>query len=88
MTTATNDFRSLLVELVCEELPPKALKRLGEVFADELGRSLLLQGLAELNAERSGFASPRRLGVHISAVSAKAHDQAKTVKLMPVAVAY
>ncbi|MFL6697270.1 MAG: glycine--tRNA ligase subunit beta [Vitreoscilla sp.] len=88
MTTATNDFRSLLVELVCEELPPKALKKLGEVFADELGRSLLLQGLVELNAERSGFASPRRLGVHISAVSAKAHDQAKTVKLMPVAVAY
>ena len=89
MTTATNDFRSLLVELVCEELPPKALKKLGESFATNLVSSLLKDGLTVLPPELShdGFASPRRLGVLIRSVAAKAHDTAKSIKLMPVKVA-
>jgi glycyl-tRNA synthetase beta chain len=88
MTTATNDFRSLLVELVCEELPPKALKRLGESFAELLGHALFTQGLVSNDSVRVAFASPRRLGVHISFVAAKAHDESKTIKLMPAAVAF
>ena len=38
--------RALLVELFVEELPPKALKKLGEAFAAALAASLKAQGLA------------------------------------------
>jgi len=37
---------NLLVELFVEELPPKALKKLGESFAQGLVDSLRVQGLA------------------------------------------
>ncbi|MEY2843953.1 MAG: hypothetical protein RI920_1990, partial [Pseudomonadota bacterium] len=37
---------NLLVELFVEELPPKALKKLGESFANVLADSLKTQGLA------------------------------------------
>ena len=38
--------QNLLVELFVEELPPKALKKLGESFAAALAESLAAQGLA------------------------------------------
>jgi glycyl-tRNA synthetase beta chain len=38
--------KNLLVELFVEELPPKALKKLGEAFAAVLADSLKAQGLA------------------------------------------
>jgi glycyl-tRNA synthetase beta chain len=88
MTTATNDVRSLLVELVCEELPPKALKKLGESFATTLVASLKAAGLAGEAAVATGFASPRRLGVHVTGVAAKAADRALLQKLMPASVAF
>ena len=37
--------KNLLVELFVEELPPKALKKLGEAFAAGLAASLKAQGL-------------------------------------------
>jgi hypothetical protein len=40
------DPKNLLVELFVEELPPKALKKLGEAFASVLADSLKAQGLA------------------------------------------
>ncbi|MDP2006022.1 MAG: glycine--tRNA ligase subunit beta, partial [Rubrivivax sp.] len=79
--------RNLLVELFVEELPPKALKKLGEAFANVLADSLKAQGLAGAQALVASFASPRRLAVHVSHVAAKAADQAQQSKLMPVAVA-
>ena len=78
---------NLLVELFVEELPPKALKKLGESFAAVLADSLKAQGLAAADAVVTSFASPRRLGVHVAAVAAKAADKAVQQKLMPVAVA-
>ncbi|OYT87007.1 MAG: glycine--tRNA ligase subunit beta [Burkholderiales bacterium PBB6] len=78
---------NLLVELFVEELPPKALKKLGESFAGTLAASLQAQGLAGADAVVTPFASPRRLAVHITAVAAKAADRAVQLKLMPVAVA-
>ena len=80
--------RNLLVELVCEELPPKALKKLGESFATTLVASLHAQGLVGANALAKSFASPRRLGVHVESVAAKAADRALQQKLMPAAVAF
>ena len=77
--------KNLLVELFVEELPPKALKKLGESFAATLAASLKGQGLADPSVV-TPFASPRRLAVHVSAVAAKAADKAVQQKLMPVAV--
>ena len=78
---------NLLVELFVEELPPKALKKLGESFANVLADSLRHQGLAPAQAVATAYASPRRLAVHLTNVSAKAADQAVQQKLMPVTVA-
>jgi glycyl-tRNA synthetase beta chain len=78
---------NLLVELFVEELPPKALKKLGESFAAVLADSLKAQGLAAADAAVTSFASPRRLGVHVAGVAPKAADKAVQQKLMPVAVA-
>jgi len=85
---SAQDTRNLLVELVCEELPPKALKKLGESFAATLVASLHAQGLVGANARAQSFASPRRLGVHVEGVGAKAADRALQQKLMPAAVAF
>jgi len=78
---------NLLVELFVEELPPKALKKLGEAFATLLADSLKAQGLAASDAAVTPFASPRRLAVHVAGVAAKAADKAAQTKLMPVPVA-
>ena len=78
--------QNLLVELLVEELPPKALKKLGLAFASVLADSLKAQGLASADAAVTDFASPRRLAVHVSGVSAQAADKAVSQKLMPVAV--
>ena len=43
MTMTSN----LLVELFVEELPPKALKQLGDAFAGVLRDQLVAQGLAD-----------------------------------------
>jgi glycyl-tRNA synthetase beta chain len=85
---SAQDTHNLLVELVCEELPPKALKKLGESFAATLVASLQAAGLADQAAVATGFASPRRLGVHVTGVAAKAADRALQQKLMPAAVAF
>ncbi|ACB32490.1 glycyl-tRNA synthetase, beta subunit [Leptothrix cholodnii SP-6] len=78
---------NLLVELFVEELPPKALKKLGESFAGTLAASLKAGGLAGADAVVTPFASPRRLAVHVTGVAAKAADKSVLHKLMPVAVA-
>ena len=82
MTTA-----NLLVELFVEELPPKALKKLGEAFGTALFDRLQAQGLAGAASVLTTYASPRRLAAHVSAVAAQAADQSVSQKLMPVSVA-
>ena len=77
--------RNLLVELFVEELPPKALKKLGEEFARSLGGSLKVQGLAAADAAVTSFASPRRLAVHVTGVAVAAADKSVSQKLMPFA---
>ena len=84
--TSVDQKANLLVELFVEELPPKALKKLGESFATVLAESLKSQGLAAADAAVTSFASPRRLAVHVAAVAGKAADQAVQQKLMPASV--
>jgi glycyl-tRNA synthetase beta chain len=79
--------KNLLVELFVEELPPKALKKLGESFGATLAANLKSRGLAGDDAVVTSFASPRRLAAHLTAVAAKAADKQVQQKLMPVAVA-
>lgn len=79
-------MKNLLVELFVEELPPKALKKLGESFAATLVAKLKASGLVDDTAV-TPYASPRRLAVHVTNVAAKAADKPMQQKLMPVAVA-
>jgi glycyl-tRNA synthetase beta chain len=78
--------QNLLVELFVEELPPKALKKLGDAFASELAQQLRTLGLASADSIITPFASPRRLAAHITGVCAKAADKVVQQKLMPVSV--
>ena len=78
--------QSLLVELFVEELPPKALQKLGHAFSDVLSEQLRAQGLLNADSVVTSYATPRRLAAHISAVSAQAPDRQVEQKLMPVAV--
>ena len=78
--------KNLLVELFIEELPPKALKMLGEAFARLLVDGLASSGLTTDHSAVTPFASPRRLAVHCSAVRTHAEDRGVAHKLMPVSV--
>ncbi|MDX1915244.1 MAG: glycine--tRNA ligase subunit beta [Methylophilus sp.] len=78
--------KNLLVELFVEELPPKALKKLGEAFATVLFETLKSQGLVTENSVVVNFATPRRLAAHISTVASKAADKQVAQKLMPASV--
>ena len=78
---------NLLVELFVEELPPKALQKLGDAFAGVLFEQLKAQGLlASSEARLTAYASPRRLAAHITEVLPQAEDKAVSQKLMPVSV--
>ena len=69
----------LLVELLTEELPPKALRGLGDAFAAAVTHLLRERGLAAEDASFTAFATPRRLGVLIDKVAEQAPDMARTV---------
>lgn len=79
-------MKNLLVELFVEELPPKALKKLGESFSNTLFESLKTQGLTTEIALTTSFATPRRLATHINGVAGQAADKKILQKLMPVSV--
>jgi glycyl-tRNA synthetase beta chain len=78
--------QNLLVELFVEELPPKALRKLGDAFGHVLLEQLRATGLASSGSQLTAFASPRRLAAHVTGVASAAADQRVSQKLMPVAV--
>jgi len=78
--------RPLLVELFTEELPPKALQRLGQAFAEGLRKSLEQQHLLAQGCTIRPMATPRRLAALFDAVLAQAPEQHYTEKLMPAKV--
>ena len=77
---------NLLVELFVEELPPKALKKLGEAFASTLAEALIGADLAAADARVTAYATPRRLAAHITNVLSVAPERAVSTRLMPVSV--
>lgn len=82
----TTTIHPLLVELLTEELPPKALNRLGQAFAEGVRANLERQGLLAEDCQSRAYATPRRLAVRLSAVRAQAPDQPFTEKLMPAKI--
>ncbi|WP_153111787.1 glycine--tRNA ligase subunit beta [Propionivibrio limicola] len=78
---------TLLVELLTEELPPKALSRLGEVFANQILLGLSDRNLVAANSAYRWFATPRRLAIQVPHVQATAPDATAFEKIMPVSVA-
>ena len=78
--------RPLLVELLTEELPPKALQRLGQAFAEGLRQQLEQQHLLAGQCAVRPLATPRRLAAVFDAVLQQAPEQHYTEKLMPVKV--
>jgi glycyl-tRNA synthetase beta chain len=78
---------TLVVELLTEELPPKALRRLGEAFAAGIASGLAERGFLTPASAATPYATPRRLAVTITRVGDVAPDTEVIDKLMPVKVA-
>ncbi len=75
-STTAKRARNLLLELGTEELPPKALKALGESFARGIYSYLVEAGVAKPGKDQYQFyASPRRLAVWVKQVSPCQTDQ-------------
>ncbi|ERE17814.1 glycine--tRNA ligase subunit beta [Pseudogulbenkiania ferrooxidans] len=66
---------TLLIELLTEELPPKALPRLAASFAQTIAEELKKMQFAAADAEAVVYASPRRLAVQLSGVLAVQPEQ-------------
>ncbi|TDG08545.1 glycine--tRNA ligase subunit beta [Paraburkholderia guartelaensis] len=78
---------TLLVELLTEELPPKALARLGDAFAEGIAQRLAARDLIEGDLSFERYATPRRLAVTIKNVRSVAPEKQVREKVLPVSVA-
>ncbi len=76
----TSHAASLLIELFTEELPPKALSRLGQSFSSSIQQQLLEFGLIAPGSKPASFASPRRLAVRLADVAEEASERELEVK--------
>ncbi|WP_250533081.1 glycine--tRNA ligase subunit beta [Caballeronia sp. AZ10_KS36] len=82
-----SNHASLLVELLTEELPPKALARLGTAFAEGIVERLAARDLIEGAVSFEQYATPRRLAVLIRNVRDVAPEKQVREKVLPVSVA-
>ena len=80
---SAHDF---LVELGTEELPPKALKSLGEAFLAGVEKGLKAAGLSYQSARY--YAAPRRLAVHVDELSSQQPDRTVNLDGPPVQAAF
>jgi glycyl-tRNA synthetase beta chain len=79
--------QTLLIEIFTEELPPKALAKLGDAFANGIFSGLKARDFLDDGAVATAFATPRRLAVAISNVRATSLDKTMREKVLPVSVA-
>ena len=78
---------NLLIELFVEELPPKALRKLGEAFSSAIFLGLQNRDFLEANSTKITYASPRRLAVRVTDVRAVSIPRPRPPsKLMPASV--
>jgi glycyl-tRNA synthetase beta chain len=79
--------QTLLVELQTEELPPKALVKLGAAFASGIANGLRARDFLDADSVVTTYATPRRLAVSITNVRATSPDKTIREKILPAAVA-
>ncbi len=79
--------QTLLIELRTEELPPKALVKLGAAFAAGIEAGLKSRDFLGADSVVTPFATPRRLAVTITEVRATSPDKSIREKVLPVSVA-
>jgi glycyl-tRNA synthetase beta chain len=79
--------QTLLIELLTEELPPKALAKLGKAFADGIVNGLKSRDFLEADSVATAYTTPRRLAVSITKVRAVSPDKSIREKVLPVTVA-
>jgi glycyl-tRNA synthetase beta chain len=79
---------TLIVELLTEELPPKALPRLGEAFAAGIEAGLRRRGFLGDGSKTTPHATPRRLAVSITKVADSVTEPARPVALLPINIAF
>ena len=79
---------TLLVELLTEELPPKALKTLGSAFGTGIVSSLRKQNFISDDTRYETFATPRRLAIIINDVLGVSPAETINQKLMPKNVGF
>jgi len=79
--------QTLLVELLTEELPPKALVKLGTAFAAGIVNGLKARDFLDADSVATTYATPRRLAVSITHVRATSPDKSVREKVLPVAIA-
>lgn len=79
--------QTLLVELQTEELPPKALVKLGAAFAAGIANGLKARDFLEADSSVTTHATPRRLAVTITNVRDTSPDKSIREKVLPVTVA-
>ncbi|MFN4330137.1 MAG: glycine--tRNA ligase subunit beta [Limnobacter sp.] len=77
---------TLLVELFTEELPPKALQKLGNAFTDLLSTVLREEGHLHADSVITAYASPRRLACTITQVAAVSPEQTLEERLLPAKI--
>jgi len=78
---------TLLVELLTEELPPKSLKELSEVFAAKLFFDLNKDRFLVDGSALSALATPRRLAILITKAKDRSPDSERDVQGPPVTAA-
>jgi glycyl-tRNA synthetase beta chain len=78
---------TLLVELLTEELPPKALVKLGAAFAAGITNGLKARDFLDADSVSTTYATPRRLAVSITGVRSVSPDKSVREKVLPVSVA-
>jgi glycyl-tRNA synthetase beta chain len=79
--------QTLLIELQTEELPPKALVKLGAAFANGIANGLKARGFLDDDSAVTAYSTPRRLAVSITRVRATSPDKTIREKVLPVSVA-
>ncbi len=79
--------QTLLIELLTEELPPKALSKLGAAFAAGIVNGLKARDFLEEGSVATSYATPRRLAVSITHVRDTSPDKSIREKVLPVTVA-
>lgn len=79
--------QTLLIELLTEELPPKALSKLGAAFATGIVNGLKARDFLEEDSVATTYATPRRLAVSITKVRGTSPDKQVREKILPVAIA-